>query len=103
TGSAPKSDDLHFQLREELGGTGALSCYGLTEVPFLAVSSVDDPDEKRATTEGRPIAGAEVRIIGEDGSPCPPGALGEICARGPQVCMGYLDARLDAAAFDSGG
>ncbi len=103
TGSAPKSDDLHYRLREELGGTGALSCYGLTEVPFLAVSSVDDPDEKRATTEGRALAGAEVRITDGDGVPVPPGALGEICARGPQVCRGYLDARLDAEAFDRDG
>jgi cyclohexanecarboxylate-CoA ligase len=103
TGSAPKSDDLHFRLRDELGGSGALSCYGLTEVPFLAVSSVDDPDDKRATTEGRAIAGATVRITGDDGSPCPPGTLGEICARGPQVCMGYLDAALDPQAFDRDG
>jgi acyl-CoA synthetase (AMP-forming)/AMP-acid ligase II len=103
TGSAPKSDDLHFRLREELGGSGALSCYGLTEVPFLAVSNVDDPDDKRATTEGRAIAGATVRITDADGSPCPPGTLGEICARGPQVCLGYLDGSLDAQAFDDDG
>jgi cyclohexanecarboxylate-CoA ligase len=103
TGSAPKSDDLHNRIKEELGGTGALSCYGMTEVPFLVASGVDDTDEQRALTEGRPLAGAEVRIVDPDGSACAPGSFGEIRARGPQVCLGYLDTELNEDAFDSDG
>jgi acyl-CoA synthetase (AMP-forming)/AMP-acid ligase II len=103
TGAAPTSDDLHAQIRDELGGSGALSCYGLTEVPFLSLSSVDDSDDKRSHTEGRPVAGAEVRIVDNDEAACEPGALGEIRARGPQVCLGYLAAGLDSDAFDTDG
>jgi acyl-CoA synthetase (AMP-forming)/AMP-acid ligase II len=83
-----------------MGGTGALACYGLTEAPFLTVSDVDDPDEKRARTEGRPIGGAELRIVDADGRPCATGVAGEIQARGPQICKGYLDASRNADAFD---
>ncbi len=103
TGAAPKPPALHAELKRELGGSGALSCYGLTEVPFLTVSSVDDRDEDRALTEGRPIGGAEVRIVGTDGRGCPTGQVGEIRARGPQVCRGYLDASRNAEAFDEDG
>ncbi len=33
----------------------------------------------------------------------PPGASGELRVRGPQVCRGYLDPKLDAEAFDADG
>jgi cyclohexanecarboxylate-CoA ligase len=103
TGAAPKSVTLHDELRDELGGSGALSCYGLTEVPFLSVNDQADTDEQRATTEGRAIAGAEVRAVADDGTVCAPGELGELRARGPQVCLGYVDSSLDAEAFDDDG
>ncbi len=103
TGAAPKSPRLHYELRDELGGSGALSCYGLTEVPFLSVSNLADTDAQRATTEGRALAGAQVCAVADDGTICAAGVLGELRARGPQVCLGYLDPALDAAAFDSDG
>jgi non-ribosomal peptide synthetase component E (peptide arylation enzyme) len=103
TGAAPTSPDLHGRIRDELGGSGALSCYGLTEVPFLSLSSVGDSDEKRARTEGRPVAGAEVRIVAAEGVTSRPGEQGEIRARGPQVCLGYLETKLDKDAFDAEG
>ncbi len=103
TGAAPKPPAMHAELKRELGCSGALSCYGLTEVPFLTVSSVDDRDDDRALTEGRPIGGAEVRIVGPDEQSCPTGRVGEIRARGPQVCRGYLDGSRDAEAFDDEG
>ena len=102
TGAAPTPPVLHRQLRDEMGGTGALSCYGLTEAPFLTVNDVGDNDEKRAFTEGRPIAGAEVRVVAADGRRCGPGEPGEIQARGPQICHGYLDATRNAEAFADG-
>jgi non-ribosomal peptide synthetase component E (peptide arylation enzyme) len=41
--------------------------------------------------------------VAEDGSICTSGEIGEIRARGPQVCLGYLDAGLDGEAFDADG
>ena len=100
TGAAPKPPALHDELRHEMGGSGALSCYGLTEAPFLTVSDVADSNDTRARTEGRPIAGATLRIVDPDGHPCPPGTRGEIQATGPQICRGYLDSSRNAEAFD---
>ena len=102
TGAAPKPPALHAELRREMGGTGALACYGLTEAPFLTVSDVRDSDALRANTEGRAIGGAELRIVDAEGGVCSPGVRGEIQARGPQICRGYLDAARNDEAFDDG-
>ncbi len=91
-GGAPKPPQLHYDMAKEMGGVGIVAGYGLTEAPILTMSSVDDPTDKLATTEGRPSPGAQVRLVD-----------GEIRAKGPQICKGYLDSSLDADAFDVDG
>ena len=102
-GAAPKPPLLHREVKAELGGAGVVSVYGLTEAPFVVLSSPRDPDDALANTEGRAAGGAELRIVGGDGRVCAAGAEGEIRVRGPQICHGYLDAALDADAFDADG
>jgi non-ribosomal peptide synthetase component E (peptide arylation enzyme) len=81
-----------------------VSGYGLTECPIVAMNRLGDDDAKLAHTEGRlNPPEAELRIVRFDGSLAGPGEEGELCVRGPQLCRGYLDARLDAAAFDADG
>jgi acyl-CoA synthetase (AMP-forming)/AMP-acid ligase II len=86
-----------------MGGLGILNGYGLTEVPSHCLSTVHDPPEKRAVTEGRPTAGVEMRITTPDGADLPRETEGEIRVRAPQQCLGYVDASLDADAFDADG
>lgn len=72
--------------------------YGSTEVPVTTVGAPDDP-EHAADTDGRPGI-AEVRLAHHDAaSP----DSGEICARGPQMLLGYLHPEDDADAFDADG
>jgi len=52
----------------------------------------DDSSEALLLTSGRPVAGAEVRVVD-----------GELRLRGPQCFQGYVDAALDADAFDDDG
>jgi acyl-CoA synthetase (AMP-forming)/AMP-acid ligase II len=101
TGAAPKPPTLDAELQSELGGIGSVSVYGLTEAPSATVGSVRDPASWRATTEGRIIRDAELRIVGDDGREVPTGATGEICVRGPLLCHGYLDPARNAEAFDN--
>ena len=42
-------------------------------------------------------------MVALDGRLCGPGEEGEVRARGPKVLLGYLDASLDADAFDADG
>ena len=64
--------------------------YGSTEVPVTTVGSFDDV-EHAADTDGRPGI-AEVRLT-----------EGEICARGPQMLVGYLHPEDETTAFDDEG
>jgi acyl-CoA synthetase (AMP-forming)/AMP-acid ligase II len=102
-GGAPKPPELHFAVKRELGGAGVVSGYGATECPIATMNRVDDPDEKKAHTEGRATPGTRVRIAGEDGRTLAPGEEGEIRVCGPQLFRGYVDASLDAAALDADG
>jgi acyl-CoA synthetase (AMP-forming)/AMP-acid ligase II len=102
-GAAPKPPLLHAEVKAELGGAGVVSVYGLTEAPFVVLSSPRDGDEQLARSEGRAAGGAELRIVAADGRVCAPGEEGEIRVRGPQLFRGYLDPKQDADAFDEAG
>jgi acyl-coenzyme A synthetase/AMP-(fatty) acid ligase len=102
-GGAPRHPDLHDQVRTVLGGVGIVSGYGLTECPYLAWGSLTDGDREHATTEGRPGPGTEVRIVRADGSRADPAESGELRVRAGQLLRGYVDATLDAEAFDADG
>jgi fatty-acyl-CoA synthase len=69
------------------------------------MTRLDDSPEDRATTLGRPLPGAEVKIVGPDGAdPVPHGVRGELCTRGYHVMAGYLDDPVQTAtAIDEDG
>jgi acyl-CoA synthetase (AMP-forming)/AMP-acid ligase II len=102
-GGAPKPPQLHYDLVKEIGGVGIVSGWGMTEGPIWAMSTVHDAGEKLAHTEGRATRGVEIRVVKLDGTPAATGEEGELRAKGPQMCRGYLDASLNAQAFDEAG
>lgn len=67
--------------------------YGSTEHPSITGSSPTAALEKRLFTDGAARTGVEVRLASD----------GEILSRGPDLCLGYLDAELSAKAFDEDG
>ena len=62
-------------------GIKAFRSYGSTEHPSITACLIDDPEDKRLTTDGRALPGVELRLD-EDG---------EIISRGPDCCLGYTD------------
>jgi len=87
-----------------MGGAGIISGYGMTECPIITMGHIGDPDEKLAETEGqRSLPDVEIRVVRADEKIAAADEEGEIRVRGPQLFRGYLDATLDAAAFDSEG
>lgn len=73
-----------------------IQSYGLTEAT-QAVTVLTPDDHRRGLTTmpdllrsaGRPIPATELAIWDPSGSPLPPGQVGEIVVRGPQVMLGY--------------
>ena len=103
-GGAPKPPQLHLDIKNEMGGAGIVSGYGLTECPTCSMNRVEDPDEKLAHTEGRANPRElEMRIIRAGGELATAGEEGEIRVRGPQLFQGYLDPSLTRDAFDEEG
>jgi cyclohexanecarboxylate-CoA ligase len=90
-------------------GAAAFDCwckrtYGSTEYPTLTTGRAGDPFERDATTDGRLIGEAELRIVDpEKLADVEPGRPGELLARGPEMFTGYLDRALDDAAFTEDG
>jgi acyl-CoA synthetase len=84
-------------------GITLVRAYGSTEHPSVTGCDFDDPAAKRHRTDGPPLAGVEIRLVGDDGAPVGPGEPGEIWSRGPDLCLGYTDDALTAEAFDADG
>ena len=69
-------------------GASVRSAYGMTEATHQMASTGEDETVTTGLV-GR-STGVEVQIVGDDGRPCPPDAVGEIWVRGPTVVRGYL-------------
>jgi cyclohexanecarboxylate-CoA ligase len=102
-GGAPKPPQLHYDVKELLGGPGILSGYGLTEAPILTMSTASDGDEALAESEGKAMPGVELKLVTLEGKVCGIGEEGEVRAKAPQLMLGYLDESLHADAFDDDG
>jgi len=80
--------------------------YGTTECsPLVTMTRFDDTPEDKAETIGRPIPQTEVKIIDPvTGEIVAPGVVGELCARGYMVMLGYFEnPRATAEAIDADG
>ena len=68
-----------------------VSAYGMSETSNAVVRTrCDDPIEKRANTNGRPVDGVRIRITDvETNEPLPSGQIGEICISGYVLMKGY--------------
>jgi cyclohexanecarboxylate-CoA ligase len=101
-GGAPKPPELFYDVEREMG-VKLVHGYGMTEIPMIAMGSPHDTDEQLANTEGKPVLGADVRIVKEDETAAGPDEAGEVRVRGPVVCLGYTDGEATKAAFDADG
>jgi len=101
-GGAAMPPEVFAEVGREIGVKVAHG-YGMTEIPMITMGSPTDTDEQLANTVGRPVHGAEIRIVTADGQVAPTGVDGEVRVRGPMVCKGYTDPLHNAEAFDDEG
>jgi len=88
---------------KQVTGVPIIEGYGLTETAPVAISNALNITDWTGTI-GLPIPSTEAVLLNEEGREMPPGEVGEICIRGPQVTKGYWN-RPDetAAAFTPDG
>ena len=80
-----------FARMHELTGHRPVERYGMTETLITLSNRADDPVREPGLA-GRPIAGAEARVVADDGSAVPADgeSIGELWVRGPMLFDGYL-------------
>ncbi len=87
-----------------------IQAYGMTETTAVLTLLLAD-DHRRALeskpdlllSAGRPLVGTEIKIVDEDDNPLPPGQIGEIAGRGPQLMRGYWNLADESAQALRGG
>jgi non-ribosomal peptide synthetase component E (peptide arylation enzyme) len=85
-------------------GCRLLRLYGQTEGFMTTLSPVTDDPADAESSDGLPVAGVEVRAVGENDQPVPAGQPGECQYRGPHRCVGFLrDPVRESASITSTG
>lgn len=105
-GAAPIPLELLREAVRTIPNAGFLQCYGMTEttgtIAVLPPADHDLAGNQRMRSAGRAVPGAEIRIVGEDGSELPRGQVGELIVRSPSNMVGYwhLDEATRASLVD---
>ncbi|TCO78490.1 long-chain-fatty-acid--CoA ligase [Chromatocurvus halotolerans] len=96
-GASPMPEAVIRRALEVLPGTRFYQAYGQTEAaPILTMlrpeyhtTVGDGPFAGRLKSAGHALPGVELTVLDADDQPVPNGEVGEVCARGPNVMLGY--------------
>jgi 4-hydroxybenzoate-CoA ligase len=72
---------------QEVVGSEMIDGIGSTEMLHIFVSN--RPGNVRYGSSGTPVPGYEARLLDDDGTPVPPGGIGELVIKGPSAAEGY--------------
>jgi cyclohexanecarboxylate-CoA ligase len=100
-GGAPIPPALIERAARELS-LQVCSLWGMTESLASTLTEPTRAATKSAKTDGRPIEGVQVLVVGTDGKALPNGQTGRLLVRGAQMFMGYY-MRPDIETFDVNG
>lgn len=90
-GASPMPRSLIRQTMEKVPNARFTQAYGMTELSPVVTALLPEhhllegPGSERIRSGGRPVIGAEIRIVDEEDNDVPVGDVGEILARGPMV------------------
>ncbi len=86
---APIPGSVVEQANQMLGGGRVLSLYGRSENFLTTMCTATDAPERSATSDGRALSGASVKVIDALGDEVPRGTEGDIAYKGPSHMLGY--------------
>jgi fatty-acyl-CoA synthase len=102
-GASPMPVEVLRELQRRLPGVQFWNFYSQTEMAPLATILRPHEQLERAGSAGRAAINVETALVDEDGTPVPPGVVGEIVHRSPHATLGYYNDEPKTAAAFSGG
>ena len=88
-GGAPSAPELVRRIKEEWPKSMPGNGWGMTETSATFTTHIGEDYENRPDSAGPAVPVCDLRVVGADGDPLPPGAIGEVWGRGPNVVRGY--------------
>ena len=90
SGGQRMQPEVRLRTKELIPSVTVQENFGMSEGMLFFVR-LDDPEEVRLETCGRPICpDDEVRLVDDEGKEVAPGEVGELTCRGPYTLRGYL-------------
>jgi long-chain acyl-CoA synthetase len=103
-GGAPAPPELVRRIDAMFPGRTPANGYGLTETSSISTQNTGVDYLAKPDSVGVPIPVCDVKVVGDDGEDLPPGAVGELWIKGPNVVKGYWNKpEATAEAFLPGG
>jgi acyl-CoA synthetase (AMP-forming)/AMP-acid ligase II len=104
-GASPMSEGVLNRAIKALPNATFTQAYGMTELSPCATLLLPEDHEHpvHRRSAGRAVLHGEVRIVGPDDVELPRGQVGEICARGGHVMLGYWNRPEETAEALRGG
>jgi len=91
------------RLRRQWPQLSLYNCFGQSEIGPLATVLRPEEHDERPASAGRPVPFVELRVVDEAMRDVPPGAIGEVVYRSPQLCTGYWEKPEETAEAFAGG
>ncbi|MBW1779059.1 MAG: long-chain fatty acid--CoA ligase, partial [Deltaproteobacteria bacterium] len=88
-GGSPASESFVRQIASNFPEALQINAYGLTECTSVATTLPPSKCLEKIGSIGLAVPFSEIEIIDPSSHILPPGAIGELIIRGPQVCQGY--------------
>jgi long-chain acyl-CoA synthetase len=94
-GASPMPESVIRRAMQVMPETRFLQVYGQTEsAPLITIlpsdrHTFDGPLAGKMKSAGQAAPGIDLVILDENSQPVPPGTVGEVCMRGPNVMLGY--------------
>jgi steroid-24-oyl-CoA synthetase len=88
-GGAPAPPELVKRIKANFHSSPASNGYGLTETSSLSTMNSGDDYLAKPDSVGPPVPVVTVKVVDGDGNELPPGEIGELWIKGPNVVKGY--------------
>ena len=88
-GGAPSAPELVRKIVESFPKSQPGNGWGMTETSATCTSHVGEDYELRPDSCGPAAPACDLKIVGPNGETLPPGEVGELWARGPNIVKGY--------------